>query len=283
MAKAPRAYENLEFLNSPAARAIRVECEMIEPAFRLYPYGIHKTLVVFGSARTPSKEDAETALEALKKRLKEQPFSEDEKEEMLKRARQDVRNSVYYEAARQLSYDLTKWTMEAFPQASDRFYICSGGGPGIMEAANRGAFEAGGKTLGLGIMLPYEQKLNPYISPTLSFDFRYFFVRKYWFLKLARALIAFPGGFGTMDELFEMLTLVQTGKSGRKIPIILYGREFWESIIDFEKFYELGYISKEDLSDFIIVDSVDEAREIIIREITEGGPLEGGPKPVGGL
>ncbi len=253
---------------------------MTEPAFRLYPYGIHKTLVIFGSARTLPKADAEAALAAVERKIAERPFGEDEKKAMLRRARQDLKNSHYYEAARQLSYELTKWTLEAYPLAADRFYVCSGGGPGIMEAANRGAFEAGGKTMGLGITLPKEQQLNPYISPTLGFNFRYFFVRKYWFLKLARALIVFPGGFGTMDELFEMLTLVQTGKSGRKIPIILFGREFWDSVVNFKKFDELGYISPEDLNDFVIVDTVAEAREIIIREITAGGPLADGPDPV---
>lgn len=262
-----KAYENLDFLNSPVARTIRVQCEMLEPYYRLYPYGIHKTIVLFGSARTLSRADAEENLAREKRRLDESPLPDSEKRVRLAAAERTLKNSHYYEAARQLSHDITEWSRERFPNPSDGYYICSGGGPGIMEAANRGAYEAGGRSLGLGIQLPFEQKPNPYISPEFDFEFRYFFVRKYWFLYLAHALIAFPGGFGTMDELFEMLTLVQTNKAGKKIPIILFGEEFWRSIINFEKFEELGYISKEDLEIFHFCDKVEDARELIIREV----------------
>lgn len=262
-----KAYQNLDFLNSPFARTIRVQCEMIEPYYRLYPYGIHKTIVLFGSARTLSRVDAEDNLAREKRRIEESPLSDEEKRAHLALAERALKNSHYYEAARQLSYDITAWSREMFQNPADGYYICSGGGPGIMEAANRGAYEAGGRSLGLGIQLPFEQKPNPYISPEFDFEFRYFFVRKYWFLYLARALVAFPGGFGTMDELFEMLTLVQTNKAGKKIPIVLFGEEFWRSIINFEKFAELGYISKEDLDIFHFCDRVEDARELIIREV----------------
>lgn len=268
-----KAYENLDFLNSPVARTIRVQCEMLEPYYRLYPYGIHKTIVLFGSARTLSRLDAEDNLAREKRRIEESPLSDAEKRMRLAAAERALKNAHYYEAARQLSYDITAWSKDRFPDPSDGYYICSGGGPGIMEAANRGAHEAGGRSLGLGIQLPFEQKPNPYISPEFDFEFRYFFVRKYWFLYLAHALVAFPGGFGTMDELFEMLTLVQTNKAGKKIPIILFGEEFWRSIINFEKFAELGYISKEDLEIFHFCDKVEDARELIIREVMSQEPM----------
>lgn len=263
-----KAYENLDFLNSPAARTIRVHCEMLEPYYRLYPYSISKTLVFFGSARTKSAKDAAEDLERTKRKLEELPIPEKEKKLRLAVAERAVKNSHYYEMARQLAHDLTQWNLETFKNPGDRFYICSGGGPGIMEAANRGAHEAGGKSIGFGINLPFEQKPNPYITPELDFEFRYFFIRKYWFLYLAHALVAFPGGFGTMDELFEMLTLVQTRKAARPIPIVLLGEEFWKSILNFDAFLKLGYISEEDLKIFRYFDKLEDAREHIIREIT---------------
>lgn len=262
-----KAYENLDFLNSPAARTIRVHCEMLEPYYRLYPYSIRKTLVFFGSARTLPRIDAEEALAREHRKVKELPLTETERKLRIAAAERNVANSHYYEMARLLARDLTKWSEEHFSDPADRYYICSGGGPGIMEAANRGAYEAGGKSLGLGINLPFEQKPNPFITPELDFEFRYFFVRKYWFLYLAHALVAFPGGFGTMDELFEMLTLIQTRKTPKKIPIVLFGREFWEKIINFDVFVELGYISPEDLELFRYFDTVEDAREYIIREV----------------
>ena len=265
-----KAYENLDFLNSPVARTIRVHCEMLEPYYRLYPYSIRKTIVFFGSARTKSAADADDDLARERRKIEELPIPETEKRLRLAVAERAVKNAHYYESARRLAYDLTKWSEETFREPGDRFYICSGGGPGIMEAANRGAYEAGGKSLGLGINLPFEQKPNPYITPELDFEFRYFFIRKYWFLYLAHALVAFPGGFGTMDELFEMLTLVQTKKSGRAIPIILFGEEFWRKILNFEAFQELGYISPEDLKLYRFCDKIEDAREIIIREIMAG-------------
>lgn len=263
-----KAYENLDFLNSPAARTIRVHCEMLEPYYRLYPYSIRKTLVFFGSARTLSRADAEDALAREHRKVTELPLTEEEKARRLAVAERNLDSSRYYEAARQLAHDLTQWSEEHFSNPADRYYICSGGGPGIMEAANRGAYEAGGKSLGLGIHLPFEQKPNPYISPELDFEFRYFFVRKYWFLYLAHALVAFPGGFGTMDELFEMLTLIQTRKTPMRIPVVLFGSEFWKKLVNFDLFVELGYISPEDLSLFRFFDKVEDAREFIIREVT---------------
>lgn len=278
-----KAYENLDFLNSPVARTIRVHCEMLEPFYRLYPYSIRKTLVFFGSARTLPRIDAEEELVRTRRKVSELPLTEAEKKLRMAVAERNVANAHYYEMARELARDLTQWNEEHISDPAERYYICSGGGPGIMEAANRGAYEAGGKSLGLGINLPFEQKPNPFITPELDFEFRYFFIRKYWFLYLAHALIAFPGGFGTMDELFEMLTLIQTRKTPKKIPIVLFGREFWEKIINFEAFVELGYISPEDLELFRYFDRVDDAREYIIREIVTAETAGNRVPSVGGI
>jgi uncharacterized protein (TIGR00730 family) len=170
--------------------------------------------------------------------------------------------------AAELAEELTKWSMNLPEQDMRRFIICSGGGPGIMEAANRGAHNAGGKSIGLGISLPFEQGVNEYTPDKLKFEFHYFFVRKYWFVLMAKALVAFPGGFGTMDELFETLTLVQTGKVTDAPPIILFGSEFWNRVVNFDALVEWGTISPEDLQLFTIVDTVEQARDAIIEQLS---------------
>jgi len=233
MPKKPlKAYRNQEFLNSPEARAIRVQCELVEPEKRFREKDVSHTIVFFGSARCPSLENATDE------------FSK--------------RRADSYEAARALSRKLTQWSDE-LPDASKRLVVCSGGGPGIMEAANRGARDADGQSVALGISLPFEQGVNEYACPDLSFEFHYFFVRKFYFLYHAKALVVFPGGFGTMDELFESLTLIQTGKLDKKLPIILYDKEFWNDIIDFDQFVRWGVISPDDLNLFSFADNVDEA------------------------
>jgi uncharacterized protein (TIGR00730 family) len=175
---------------------------------------------------------------------------------------------LYYREAARLAYRLTRWS-KSLSKKSRRFIICSGGGPGIMEAANRGASLARGISIGLNITLPFEQGANQYITPELSFNFHYFFMRKYWFMTLAKALVVFPGGFGTMDELFEVLTLVQTEKVSRKVPIVIYGKEYWDDIIRFDNFKKWGLISPEDMDLFRIVDSVDEAEEFLISQLND--------------
>jgi len=189
-------------------------------------------------------------------------------EEKLSAARRDVRTSKYYAAASELSRLITEWSLN-IRDPLERFLVCSGGGPGIMEAANRGADEAGGRSIGLGISLPHEQRNNKYITRDLNFEFHYFFIRKYWFLYLAKALVVFPGGFGTMDELFEVLTLIQTNKTEKHVPIILFGSEFWEKVINFEALLDWGVISKKDLKLFRIMDSVPETREYIVEEMNK--------------
>ncbi len=261
-----KAYNNRDFLNGSDARSLRVQCELLEPEYRLDMLGIRNTIVFFGSARTKAPEDAQKNLKDLEEKLQKAGSKKDELEEKLAAAKRDVRTAKYYAAACDLSRQFTEWSL-TIRDPLERFLICSGGGPGIMEAANRGADEAEGRSIGLGISLPHEQGNNKYITRDLNFEFHYFFVRKYWFLYLAKALLVFPGGFGTMDELFEVLTLIQTKKTEKQVPIILFGSEFWEKVVNFETLLEWGVISEKDLKLFHIMDSVEETRDFVIGEM----------------
>jgi uncharacterized protein (TIGR00730 family) len=263
-----RAYKNLDFLNSPEARKIRILCELEETERRFKEENIEDTIVMFGSARTLPLDVAEHRLETLQKRLAGKNKFSDEEELALHNAKANVKNAPYYEHCRQIARDLTKWSM-SLPDTKRRFIVCSGGGPGIMEAANRGAKDAGGASIGLGISLPFEQGLNPYVTSALQFEFHYFFVRKWWFIYLAKALVVFPGGFGTMDELFETLTLIQTHKLEKKLPIVLFGSEFWNSILNFDAFIEWGTISPKDVELFKIIDTPEEAKDHIVDCLTK--------------
>ena len=264
-----KAYENLHFLNSEAARNIRVLCEMTEPNLRFAKENIKDTIVLFGSARIMSVEAARIRLEEAEASVKDSENLTHNEQRALRLAQSAVKSAPYYDMAVELAEELTSWSMSLNPDDQQRFIICSGGGPGIMEAANLGAHKAGGKSIGLGISLPFEQGINPYVQDSLKFEFHYFFVRKYWFVLLAKALVAFPGGFGTMDELFESLTLVQTGKIDRMPPIVLFGSEFWKSLFNFDLLVEWGTISQKDLNLFKFVDTVQEARDYIIQELTK--------------
>lgn len=225
----PVAYLNDEFLNSPDARAIRILAEFLEPLAHFRREKIRDTVVFFGSARLREGDG---------------PLAR------------------YYDEARTLARMLTEWS-DQFTNSTYRFVVCSGGGPGIMEAANRGASDANGKTVGLNIGLPFEQFPNPFITPELSFEFHYFFMRKFWFAYLSKALVVFPGGFGTLDELMELLTLSQTQKLAKKVTIILYGSDYWKEIINFEALVKYGMISPDDLSLFQYADDPDTAFEIL--------------------
>jgi uncharacterized protein (TIGR00730 family) len=264
-----KAYKDLDFLNSDAARNIRVLCEMTEPGLRFAEEKIKDTIVLFGSARILPVDVAQKILEEVRASIGDPDNPSAAEIRTLHRAECDVKAAPYYNMAAELAEELTKWSMSLPEKDMRRFIICSGGGPGIMEAANQGAHNAGGKSIGLGISLPFEQGVNEYIPDMLQFEFHYFFVRKYWFVLLAKALIAFPGGFGTMDELFETLTLVQTGKITEVPPIVLFGSEFWNSVVNFDALVEWGTISPEDLDLFTIVDTVEEARDTIIKQLTE--------------
>jgi len=250
---APLAYKNPAFMDSKPARVLRMMAEFFDPLVRLRRQGVHDTIVIFGSARIDSRE---VALRKLTRAQKGRDSKE--KRHRVHLARHAVVMSRYYEEARELGKRITDWSM-TFGQMPRRFVVCSGGGPGIMEAANRGAEEAGGKSIGLGIQLPFEQFPNPYISPELNFNFHYFFMRKLWFAQLAKALVVFPGGFGTMDELWEMLTLVQTGKMTRKNMILIYGRKYWNEVINWKTLVRTGTISQSDFDLLQFADTVDEA------------------------
>jgi uncharacterized protein (TIGR00730 family) len=260
----PLAYMDPEFLESDTARPIRILSEYLEPHRRFRKAQIRDTVVFFGSARIRSREAAERQIAALD-RGELGGVNEPEARALASRA---IEWSRYYEDARELAGRLTTWS-KAIPGKCARFVVCSGGGPGIMEAANRGAQEAGGKTIGLNIRLPHEQGANPYITKGLHFEFHYFFMRKFWFAYMARALVVFPGGFGTLDELFEILTLEQTKKLADRTSIFLYGDDYWNRVLNLDPLVEWGAVSPADPSLLIRVNTVDEAF-LKLRERLEG-------------
>ena len=278
---APLAYQNEPFLNSPDGRILRILSEYAEPLARFRREQIQDTVVFFGSARFPSRDQAEKRLAELKVGSKKDGA---EHHKQMESALAGVNMARYYEDARRLAYLLTQWSIK-IPARRRRFVVTTGGGPGIMEAANLGAHEAGGKTVGLNINLPFEQYANPYITPALNFEFHYFFMRKFWFAYLAKALVIFPGGFGTLDELFEILTLAQTEKLAKKILVVIYGREYWDKVLNLRAMAEAGAISPDDLDLFKIVDSPEEGFAYLRDGLTEfhlGGtpkaPAEGLPE-----
>ncbi len=266
ISRAPLAYENKKFLESPDGRILRILAEYSEPLARFRRERIQDTVVFFGSARFSSRTQAGNALQLLEK-----PGSSAaaplERQIALREARAAVEMARYYEDARRLAFLLTQWS-KGLPYKRHRFVVTTGGGPGIMEAANLGASEAGGKTIGLNIHLPFEQMPNPHISPALNFEFHYFFMRKLWFAYLAKALIVFPGGFGTFDELFEILTLAQTEKLAKKILVLMYGSEYWNRVINFQALVDAGTISAGDLNLFHKVDSPEEGFEYLRKNLT---------------
>jgi hypothetical protein len=257
---APLAYRNEPFLNSPDGRILRILSEYQEPLARFRREQIQDTVVFFGSARFQGHDAARSVLSTVEKSGANTPAAEQEK--YLKRALASVEMARYYEDARRMAHMLTAWSIQ-IPARRHRFVVTTGGGPGIMEAANLGAREAGGKTIGLNINLPFEQNPNPYITPSLNFEFHYFFMRKFWFAYLAKALVIFPGGFGTMDELFEILTLAQTDKLAKKILVVIYGSEYWNRIVNFQAFVDAGTVSPEDLDLVKFVDSPEEGFEYL--------------------
>jgi uncharacterized protein (TIGR00730 family) len=274
LASAALAYENPGFINSPEGRIIRILSEYSEPLSRFRRERVQDTVVFFGSARFRALDEACEELELLENTgsqqpapEEEQPASEPELEEgttelRRRRAEAAVEMARYYEDARRLAFMLTEWT-KTLKSRRHRFVVTSGGGPGIMEAANRGARDAGGKTIGLNIKLPFEQEPNPYITPSLNFEFHYFFMRKYWFAYLAKALVVFPGGFGTLDEMFELLTLAQTQKLAKKITVVIYGSSYWQSVLNLDVLVDKGAISPRDRHLFQWADTPEDAFAIL--------------------
>jgi len=263
-----KTYKNQTFLNSPEARQIRILCELTAPKKRFEGRHIENTIVFFGSARSEPKEAAETQLKVIENKIKEAGSAIEELQNELKQAQNTLKLSKYYEASAQLAKKLTEWSL-SIPDEAKRFYVCSGGGPGMMEAANYGAAMAKGSSIGLNISLPTEQHPNPYQTPALSFEFHYFFIRKFWLVYLAKAMVALPGGFGTMDELFELLTLLQTKKVEKTIPIILFGSEYWDRVFNFDVLVEWGLINEKDLGLLRYFDDVDEAFEYLRDTLTK--------------
>ncbi len=262
-----KAYNNLEFLNSPDARVIRILSEYLEPARRFRQLRVQDTIVFFGSARIKSSEEALKDLAKAKQDLEDKGPSE-ELEKVLAIAERDVQMSQFYEDAVEIARLLTEWS-KSLKGSKHRFIICSGGGPGIMEAANKGAAAARGISIGLNISIPFEQVANPYISRELTFDFHYFFMRKFWFVYLAKALVIFPGGFGTFDELMEVLTLLQTEKLHKPMPVVIYGSRYWKEILNLEAMVRWGTISEKDLSLLHFVDTPIEAFEYLRKQLED--------------
>jgi uncharacterized protein (TIGR00730 family) len=262
----PLAYLDPAFLESEEARPLRILAEYLEPLERFKAQNIQDTVVFFGSARIHSREAAEQALERLERRTGRR--ADAEQAAQLARGRKAVEWSRYYEEARELAGLLTAWS-KSLESTHHRFVVTSGGGPGIMEAANRGAHEAGGKTIGLNIRLPFEQGANRYITDGLHFEFHYFFMRKFWFAYLAKALVIFPGGFGTLDEMFEILTLMQTEKLEKQIQIILYGTDYWKPIVNLQPLEEWGAITPGDTDLVLRADTPAEAFALLKAHLTE--------------
>jgi uncharacterized protein (TIGR00730 family) len=263
---APLAYQNEPFLNSPDGRILRLLSEYSEPLSRFRREQIQDTVVFFGSARIPSRDTAANRLAEVRANSATASAAQQAKD--LKRAEAAVDMARYYEDARRLAHLLTDWSSQ-IPAKRHRFVVTTGGGPGIMEAANLGAHEAGGKTIGLNINLPFEQNPNPYITPSLNFEFHYFFMRKFWFAYLAKALVIFPGGFGTLDEFFEIVTLAQTEKLAKKMIIVIYGSDYWKKIVNFEAMVDAGVISAPDLDLFKMFDSPEESFEFLKEGLTK--------------
>ena len=228
-----RFYYDKKFLGGKSGRPIRLLSEYLSPLESFRKHSIESTVVLFGSARI--------------------------------RDNNDNKINKYFKKAKELAFKVTNWNIKNF--SGKKYIITSGGGPGIMEAANQGAKEAGGKTIGLGISLPFEQKNNKWITKGLNFVYHYFFMRKFWFIYLTKGIVIFPGGGGTLDEFFEIFTLLQTKKISREIPIVLFGKDFWEGLIDWDKLVSNNLISKEDLSLFIVLDSVDETFDYLVKNM----------------
>lgn len=261
--KPTKAYKSESFLASHDARMIRVMCELMEPKARLNEHGVQNVVMFFGSARAKSRPAYEEALQKAEKQAADHP-SDEKFESDLKRLRKQQFLVPMYEATTELAKQFTEWSRARVLEGKAAYSVGTGGGPGMMEAANKGAWLAKGPSCGFGISLPFEDRLNPYVTPELGFEFHYFFTRKWWMSYKCMGLVVAPGGLGTCDELFEIMTLMQTGKIKRKLPVVLIGKQFWKSCINWESFVEFGMISAEDASQLHFVDTVEEAMQALV-------------------
>jgi len=276
MKKPIKAYQDVDFLNSSDGRTIRIITEYLQPKSKFKKFKVMDTIVFFGSARLKPRRDALRDYNTIKG---SNPKLTENFAKRLREAQLHLDMARYYEDAVELSKRLTEWSMN-LETSANRFIVCTGGGPGIMEAANKGAKKAGGYSIGLNISIPFEQFVNNYVTPDLSFEFHYFFMRKFWFAYLSKALVVFPGGFGTMDEMFEIITLIQTAKLRKKLAVIIYDKKYWSKIINFDALVELGMISKSDLSLFTMCDTIDEAYNAIINHLRKYYSKEKEPKVI---
>ncbi len=252
-----KAYRKRSFIDSPEARPVRILAEYLEPQARFEKFQIRDTIVFFGSARAQEPDQAKANLDKAR-----------QSGTGVKRAEGELKLARYYGEARELSRRFTEWS-KGLEGSDRRFVICTGAGPGIMEAANRGASDAKGINIGLSISLPEEQFENVYVTRELGFEFHYFFIRKFWFTYLAKAVVVMPGGFGTLDELFELLTLIQTLKIKKRLPVVLYGSDYWDRVLDFDVLAEYGTIDEDDIDLFFRTDSIDEAYDFVTSELVE--------------
>ncbi|MCB0289521.1 MAG: TIGR00730 family Rossman fold protein [Calditrichaeota bacterium] len=265
MGQPEKAYKNLEFLNSAEARILRILSEYLEPRVRFQKQDVENTIVFFGSARLIDRDTAAAQVADCQRQVAHSPSAE--YQHALREAEHRLKLSRYYEDARALAKLLTEWSHEK-KNRKRGYLITSGGGPGIMEAANRGASEVpGGRSVGLNISIPMEQGSNPYITDELNFEFHYFFTRKFWFVYLAKALVVFPGGFGTLDELFEVLTLIQTRKVEKPLPVVLYGADYWRQLINFDFLVDNLMINPEDMNLLYFADTPEEAFQYLSRRL----------------
>ncbi len=266
--RAKKAYENEQFIHSDEGRTLRIISEYWHPTHVFNKHNVDGTIVFFGSARILSEDEFQLKMGNLNDNLVAADEADKEKIQLeidnLKR-RQPM-TKIYADTV-EMSERIARWSQEREPEK--RYYIMTGGGPGAMEAANRGAYRAKAPSIGLNISLPFEQYPNQYMSPEFNFEFHYFFTRKYWFIDQAKAIIVVPGGMGTLDEMFEILTLVQTGKVQKKLPIVLYKEEFWKNLINFDYLMEQGMINAQDLDIFTYCNTPDEVFEYVTKKIIE--------------
>jgi uncharacterized protein (TIGR00730 family) len=275
--KPDKAYKSSEFLNSKSARMIRMMCELQQPGAQLEEEGVDNVVMIFGSARAKPKAEYENAVKDAEAKVSANP-NDDKAQGALVRLKKQAFLMPYFDAVQDCAKLITEWSLKRVAEGKAAYHVGTGGGPGMMEAANKGAVMGGGRSVGFGISLPFEDRLNPYVSPDLAFEFHYFFTRKFWMSYKCMGLIVAPGGLGTCDELFEIITLMQTGKIRRSLPVILIGKDFWKSAINWDFFVQTGMISDQDANQLVFTDSAEEAFQCLVSGIERMEAAPNSPK-----